>query len=128
MHGKVSASRIDMFLITNNCSRSVKNCDIGYGFRSDHSIINLEIEINDMKHGPGVWKLNNKLLLDNDYVTTTRTVLEEMDRIHSHEEPDIYWQSLKHNCINHSVRFLWVSTGCSAWRALGTAKTVTRVP
>ena len=26
------------------------------------------------------------------------------------------------------VRFLAVSNGCSAWRALGTAKTVTRVP
>ena len=30
--------------------------------------------------------------------------------------------------LQSNVRFLWVSTGCSAWRALGTAKTVTRVP
>ena len=28
----------------------------------------------------------------------------------------------------HNVRFLQVSTGCSTWRVLGMAKTVTRVP
>ena len=45
---------------------------------------------------------------------------------------DMYWIQGSHRELSMNETDcevpLWVSTGCSAWRALGTAKTVTRVP
>ena len=49
---------------------------LDYGFRSDHSIVVIEIVFDQHVRGPGHWKLNTSLLLDQDYVHKMDHLLE----------------------------------------------------
>ena len=66
--GKLSASRIDFFLISEHLGSKVKTIDINVGFRTDHSLIELSIDLHENSRGPGVWKLNNLILNEDEYV------------------------------------------------------------
>ena len=70
-------ARLDYFLVSNAMSDIVKKCDIKPGYRSDHSAITFEFELNKFTTGKGVWKMNNSLLTNNDYVSTINNIIEE---------------------------------------------------
>ena len=44
---------------------SVIKAEIKNSIKSDRSIVFIDLEINDVKRGPGIFKLNNSLLIDN---------------------------------------------------------------
>ena len=46
----------------------VNTCNIKPGYRSDHSIIQLEIEFSKFQIGKGLWKFNTSLLSNQDYL------------------------------------------------------------
>ena len=60
--------RLDFFLTTKSLIPLLRNCDIDISYRSDHSIIVLELQFSNQKHGKGYWKFNNSLLNDIEYV------------------------------------------------------------
>ena len=60
--------RLDFFLIDQNLLSFVRNCDIDISYRSDHSLIVLELQFSKQEHGKGFWKFNNSLLKDKEYV------------------------------------------------------------
>ena len=43
------------------------NCTIKPSYRSDHSMVILELEFIPFVHGKGLWKFNNSLLYDLEY-------------------------------------------------------------
>ena len=101
----ISASRIDMFLINDAMQDSVSDCNIEYGFKSDHSLINISINLDAFRRGPGTWKLNNNLLLDNNYVgiinDTIDVTMEEAPLLDPHE----IWSLIKINCAKVSKEY-----------------------
>ena len=46
---------------------SVIKAEIKNSIKSDHSVVFIDLEINDVKRGPGIFKSNNSLLLDTEY-------------------------------------------------------------
>ena len=63
-------SRLDYFLITENIMSDVNTCTIESSYRSDHSMIILNLTFNKfIKHKP-LWKHNNSLLNDIEYLNT----------------------------------------------------------
>lgn len=70
-------ARLDYFLISSHMSNIINACGIKPGYRSDHSIIELEFILNDFKMGKGLWKFNNSLLKDKDYLTLVNKLIEE---------------------------------------------------
>ena len=47
----------------------IDNTDIIPGFRSDHSLLSLTVNVEDTStRGPGLWKFNISLLQNEDYV------------------------------------------------------------
>ena len=57
-------SRIDFFLIAKNLSRDVKNSEIYHAITPDHDAIYISLSWpNKLRRGPGLWKLNNTLLI-----------------------------------------------------------------
>ena len=60
--------RLDFFLITENLLLLLRNCEIDISYKSDHSIILLELQFTVHTHGKGFWKFNNSLLEDIEYV------------------------------------------------------------
>ena len=61
-------ARLDYFLISENVMQRVKNSFIDMAYRSDHSMITLVINLNDIECGKSYWKHNNSLLTDKEYL------------------------------------------------------------
>jgi exonuclease III len=74
-------ARLDFFLISETLLTFVKSADIQYGYRSDHSIISLELAFTQETQRTTSWKFNSSLLKDHKYVeeintTITKTKIE----------------------------------------------------
>lgn len=62
-------SRLDFWLVSSHLNNAINKVEIHPGRRSDHSIISLAIQSQDMDtRGRGFWKLNTSLLQDSAYV------------------------------------------------------------
>lgn len=68
-------SRLDYFLISNNLLNVVVSCEHKISFKSDHSIVLLQIDVNNCVRGPGYFKLNNSILLETKYQDIIKKVL-----------------------------------------------------
>ena len=55
-------------MITENLLPLLRNCEIDISYKSDHSIILLELQFTVRTHGKGFWKFNNSVLEDIEYV------------------------------------------------------------
>lgn len=67
-------------MISNSLSNIVENFDIKSGYRSDHSIVILELKFNPFERGWGLWKCNNSLLTDMVFIDKVK---ETIDRVKS---------------------------------------------
>ena len=63
-------SRIDYFFISETLvrNRGIDRLELVPSVRSDHHMLVLNIELHDEKKGPGIWKFNNSLLENEEYV------------------------------------------------------------
>ena len=103
--GKISASRIDMFLVSDGFTDCIQNCGITYGHKSDHSMIFFDINLDTYIRGPGVWKLNNQLLLESEYVSNIRETIKDTVQLFAQQEPDVLWTELKIACALTSKKY-----------------------
>ena len=55
----------------------IKECDIKAGYRSDHSIITMDILLNNFSQGKGIWKFNNSLLMNQEYLNMVNILIKE---------------------------------------------------
>lgn len=69
--------RLDIFLISNSLSNLVENFSIKPGYRSYHSIVLLELKFNPFTKGSGLWKFNNTLLSDKEYVVKVKELFRQ---------------------------------------------------
>ena len=62
-------SKIDYFLISRNLSKFVKKVDIKPSIAPDHNALSLTLSWSKVEsRGPGFWKFNNELLMDETFV------------------------------------------------------------
>ena len=73
----IKQARLDYFLISNSMFDLINTCNIKPGYRSDHSIIQLEIEFSKFQIGKGIWKFNTSLLSNQDYLKIIKKVINE---------------------------------------------------
>ena len=57
---------------------SVQSHNILPSYRSDHSTVVLSFQINDFKRGNGLWKFNNSLLRDMDYIKVVKECIQRV--------------------------------------------------
>ena len=55
----------------------IKKCDINLSYGSDHSLQQLDIILNNFKSGKGLWKFNNSLLENKDFLTLINSIIDE---------------------------------------------------
>ena len=70
-------SRLDYFLVSSSLTDLVDKIDIKPGYKSDHSMIHLDLTISKFKMGKGTWKFNTRLLKDNDYLILIKKCIQE---------------------------------------------------
>jgi len=71
-------ARLDYFLVSENLLSSVENSKIEASYRSDHSAIILELQFTQFNHGKSLWKFNNSLLQDKQYLETINEKIDEI--------------------------------------------------
>ena len=77
-------SRIDYFLISSGLLQYCDMCEIFPSVISDHSLVMMRIVPCAQKRGPGCWKLNNELLLNERFCTEMKNCLEGVKRVYSY--------------------------------------------
>ena len=73
----VKQARLDLFLASSNILDIINTCEIRASYRSDHSMIELDLTINKFKQCKGLWKFNNSLLQYPEYVNLINSIIEE---------------------------------------------------
>ena len=97
--------RLDYFLISNNLSNSVASCSHKASFKSDHSVVLLKLELKNEEKGPGYFKLNNSLLLDEEYKVKIRQCIKEITTINKDANPNTLWGLIKGNIRNETIKY-----------------------
>ena len=65
--GRGKQSRIDFWLTSLSLSSQIKSVSYSFAPYTDHSSVNLILDIEETKRGPGIWKMNCNTLLDKTY-------------------------------------------------------------
>ena len=71
-------SRLDYFLASSDFEAFIIKSEIGIAYRSDHSSVSICLQFNNQKREKGVWKLNNSLLSDFEYINKVKNVIKEV--------------------------------------------------
>ena len=100
-----AASRIDMILIPIEWMDCVKDCAIKPGHLTDHSLVTVQIGIEEHKRGPGVWKFNNQLLGNDEFCVGVKDLLENLDMCCTHMDPCTKWECIKMELGYYSKHF-----------------------
>lgn len=108
MEPKVTMSRIDYFLISHGIT-NVEKCELIPRYKTDHSMLMLDIQFCDSPRGPGYWKFNSLLLHDKDFVSHINAVIEEFfENVQASgclHNPAVIWESLKATLIAEAKSF-----------------------
>ena len=86
-------SRLDFFLVTENIVNSIKKSQIETGYKSDHSMVTLILAMDNFEHGKSLWKHNNSLLTDSEYLKTINSKIQDIKKqyclpVYNHEAID----------------------------------------
>ena len=92
---RLAWSRIDYFLTSNTLQNNCIKATIEASVSSDHSLIGLEIMTEVQKRGPGVWKLNNTLLTDDNFIDELKNIIKGCKRMYNYMRPSELWDLIK---------------------------------
>ena len=71
-------ARLDFFLISKNLSQFIKKSEIWPSYRSDHSMVTLELNFTNFIQGKSYWKHNSSLLSDIEYLNIIKEKIKEV--------------------------------------------------
>ena len=70
-------SRLDYFLLSEDILALNSQSQIHNAYKSDHNIITLSIQKNTQERGKGLWKMNNALLENSEFVKMVKKEIEK---------------------------------------------------
>jgi len=89
-------SRIDYFLIANSMSHLVSHVNIGISIALDHRVVRLNVNLTPNKRGPSLWKFNNSLLLDDEFVSLIETSYSAIsEKFCELDDKQLKWEMIK---------------------------------
>ena len=95
--------RLDYILISENLSNIVEKFSIKAGYRSDHSIVVLELKFNSFERGRGLWKFNNSLLSDKVYVKKVKETIYKTKNQYLRNNDDQAVDNTNEYIIDHGL-------------------------
>ena len=100
--------RLDFFLVSQSLMCYVKGADIMTGFKTDHSMIVINVVLHSNERGPGYWKLNTSFLSEIDYVNQIRSVIKKVHDDYKHDNnmnPALLWEVIKLKIREQSLKY-----------------------
>ena len=82
--------RLDMLFVNINLISFITESIIEPGYRTDHSFVVMRMCMKEVEKGPGIWKMNESVLQDSEYVelvntTIINTIIQYAIPIYNHE-------------------------------------------
>ena len=101
--------RLDYFYISNSMQVSVKNTDVLASLLTDHSPITFSCFKNEeSKRGRGLWKFNNSLIENAEYVLQMKKfILDTLNELFNENilDDQVIWEYLKYNIRKYTIKF-----------------------
>ena len=100
-------SGIDYFLLAKNLTKGVKKTEIYPSIAPDHNVIYIPLSgSSESPRGPGLWKFNNTLLKDEEYVECVReTYLNTVNYYRQVTNKRLVWELIKMEIRNAAVSY-----------------------
>lgn len=100
-------TRLDYYLISRTLQSEVDTCVITESILTDHRMVILSLKTNSKStRGPGFWKFNNSLLIDNTYnEQATKIMAETWDETSDMTDIRVRWDYLKFQIQTHAVTY-----------------------
>ena len=95
--------RLDMLFVSEHLADFISDCSIIPGYRSDHSIVSLNMKVPQLKRGPGLWKFNNSLLEDKLYENTITELI--IDTVYQYAVPVYEPEFIMHKTNFDQIQF-----------------------
>ena len=92
-------SRLDYFLISGDIVGEIDSPNIQIPIHSDHCLIDLKWTEVKTERGRGLWKHNNALLYESNYVDGMNSTIKEAVQTFSRSDYIIRWEMVKQKCI-----------------------------
>ena len=98
-------SRLDYFLLSENITNYIIKTQIKPGYNSDHSLVSIEIDFVKLDRGPGVFKMNNSVLLEHEYQNQIRQDIETIGTLNKDSNPNTLWELIKGSIRNVTIKY-----------------------
>ena len=95
--------RLDFFLMSRSLMCNVTHTDILVGFKTDHSMVTIQVALHTNPRGPGFWKLNTSFLSETEHINQIKTTIESVKD-----------QYLNDKSVNVSLLYIYNSEICQS--------------
>ncbi len=97
--------RLDMFLISQDLYSNIIKTDIIPSFKSDHSIISMNLDFTSQSRGRGFWKLNASLFKDKEYVEIINKTIDDSVISYENHTPTLRLEMIKMEVAGASIKY-----------------------
>ena len=98
--------RLDYFLISGNLNKSVSSANILPSIKTDHSLIELTVNITGPQRGPGTWKLNVSVLKEEIYKNEMKLLINQAwDESNLLSDLSVHFDYLKYKIRQFSIDY-----------------------
>jgi len=100
--------RLDFFLVSQTSICNIIQADIIPGFKTDHSMITLNLSLHSNPRGNGFWKLNTSLLSETCYLDKIKAAIENTVSEYENDEtvnPILLWEMVKLKVREKSISY-----------------------
>ena len=98
--------RLDFFLsIIRYLRKKIKSSNISPAFRSDHSLIFIDLIPFETKRGKGFWKMNCSHLREKGYVYLIKNTIKTTNEINHEANPHVLWDVIKMAVRGESINY-----------------------
>lgn len=99
-------SRLDMIFVSAGLFNAIQKCGMSAGFQSDHSFVNIELDLTEEKRGPGYWKFNVSHLYSNDFLQAANAIIDEaINNVELNHQLDLKWEMVKGKFIQFAKQY-----------------------
>ena len=100
--------RLDFFLVSQSLMCNVTHTDISAGFKTDHSMVTIQIALHTNPKGPGFWKLNTSFLSETEYINQIRATIEGVKDEYQNDKSvnaSLLWEMIKLKVREQTLRY-----------------------
>lgn len=102
-NGELQQSRIDYFIVSKSLSVNIQNVYYNNTSLSDHNIVVISLNVNNIERGPGLWVFNNTLLYDDVYAENVIRMIDENKECPLYvTDILLWWDNLKYKIKRYS--------------------------